>query len=424
MSRLTLDIEKATPGGRMLARHDGQVVLVSGAIPGERVSARLERRARGVLFARVEGVVLASPDRRPVPGDWRCGGNDFAHVTYERQLRLKGEMLQDAFARIARIALETPPSVRGSEERGYRTRARLHARGTRLGFYREGTRELCDAVATGQLSAAASAWIGAANSRLASGGLDGVVTVELAENLTGDERACHLELAAGLDASRFVALADGLVGLSAHGADQRESVAVAGDPAVEDLIHLAGANAGPVLRLRRQPRAFFQGNRFLVEPLVRRVVSLVPAGPVLDLYAGVGLFGLALAVAGCDEVTAVEGDPLSSADLAHNARELRGVRVDGGRVEAFLDAAGPRPEATVVLDPPRTGLSREATAGLLRLSPRRIVYVSCDPATLARDAGALVSAGYDLVALEAMDLYPTTAHVEAIATFDRPGASG
>jgi len=417
MSLLTLDIEKATPGGRMLARHDGQVVLVSGAIPGERVTARLERRARGVLFARVEDVLSPSPDRRTVTGDGRCGGSDLAHVAYERQLLLKGEILQDAFARIGRLSLATPPAVIGSPERGYRTRARLHARGTRLGFYREGTRELCDAGRTGQLSSAAAGWLADAIERLAAGSLEGVVAVDLAESVTEGERACHLELAAGVDARPFAGLAEGLVGLSVSRADRHDDAALVGTAVVEDAIGLDGGGT-LVLRLRRRPRAFFQGNRFLVEPLVHRVVAHVPPGPVLDLYAGVGLFGLSLSALGRETVTMVEGDRASGADLDRNALGVAGVRVVQRSVESFLDEDRGG-HTTVVLDPPRTGVSPAAMSGLARLGASRLVYVSCDPATLARDARALVAAGHDLVSIEALDLYPNTSHVEAIAVFDR-----
>src|SRR6186713_2628365 len=108
-SLLTLDIEKPAAGGRMLARHKGQVVLVWGAIPGERVSARVERSTRSVLYAETIEVLSPSPDRRDAAADWRCGGNVFAHVAYERQLTLKAEIVQDAFGRIGRIPLASLP---------------------------------------------------------------------------------------------------------------------------------------------------------------------------------------------------------------------------------------------------------------------------------------------------------------------------
>ena len=144
---LALDVERPVAGGRMLARHAGQIVLLFGAIPGEQVRARVERRGKGVIFAEATDVLSPSPDRRPAH-DWHCGGNVFAHIAYPRQLQLKGEIIQDALGRIGRVPLAEPPAVIGSEEHGYRMRARLHAQGSRLGFYREGSHDLCDAVPT------------------------------------------------------------------------------------------------------------------------------------------------------------------------------------------------------------------------------------------------------------------------------------
>ena len=418
---LTLNIEKAAAGGRMLARHQGQVVLVSGAIPGERVAARLERTGKGVVFAEVVEVLSPSPDRRPVTGDPRCGGNVFAHIAYARQLELKGEIIQDGFGRIGRLPIATAPEILGSPERGYRMRARLHVRNGRIGFYLEGTHHLCEAEATGQLLPATVEWIAAAQQMLLRTPLGGVGAIELAENVAGDERACHLELASGVDSTPFAALADGLVGLSAQRSDRPDIVRLAGIPFVTDAIRVGEGPPG-ILRLRRDVRAFFQGNRFLLEPLARRVASLVPAGPVVDLYAGVGLFGLTLAAAGNAPVTVVEGDPVGRADLEHNAEPFGArVTVVRGSVEAFvtsatrLDVAG----ATVIVDPPRTGLSKEAIGGIIHAGPPRIVYVSCDVATLARDTRALIDAGYSLDGLSGIDLFPNTAHVETIAAFTR-----
>src|SRR5262245_58694540 len=161
-SVLTLDIEKPAAGGRMLARHHGQVVLVWGAVPGERVTARVDRVTKSVAFASTIDVLSSSPDRRTVAADPRCGGNVLAHIAYERQRRLKGEIIRDAFARIGRVPLEREPDVIGSPERGYRMRARLHAVNGRLGFYREESHDLCDAVQTGQLLDATGDWIRAA----------------------------------------------------------------------------------------------------------------------------------------------------------------------------------------------------------------------------------------------------------------------
>jgi len=459
---LDLEIEKPAVGGRMLARHNGQVVLVWGAIPGERIRARVERVGRGVLYAETAEVLDASPDRRQAGHDWRCGGNAYAHIAYDRQVRLKGEIIRETLRRIGRLPLEEPPIVMPSPERGYRMRARLHAQGPQLGFLREGTHQLCDAGATGQLTPAAAEWIAAAEGVLIRDGLEGLAAVEMTENIQGNERACHLVLRAGVEAAPFAALTDAepLTGVSAEREDRAGAELLAGSPWVSDVLHLKAGDAASALRLRRSARAFFQGNRFLLEPLVRHVAALVPDGPVVDLYAGVGLFGLSLAAAGIEDVTLVEGDPVSGADLQANAEAFgTRVRVERRSVETFLAGvgrvprpvrrSGPQPRTaqpapvrrvaqrpdngeggsgsagahTFIVDPPRTGMSKEALGGILRRAPARIVYVSCDVATFARDTRTLIDSGYELGAVTGFDLFPNTAHVETIATFSRPASA-
>jgi 23S rRNA (uracil1939-C5)-methyltransferase len=392
------------------------------------VRARVERVGSGVAFADTAEVVTSSPDRRAGTADWRCGGHALAHINYPRQLALKGEIIRDALARIGRLTLPSVPDVAGSPERGYRMRARLHVRGDRIGYYREGTHDLCSASSTGQLSQETAGWLDTLHETLRRDRLSGLTGLELAENVAGDQRACVIELEAGADPSRFTALAAGLVGLAAERADRRKAIAIAGVPAVSDVLHLREGDASSALRLRRGVRAFFQSNRFLLEPLARHVASLVLPGPIVDLYAGVGLFGLSLSAGGAEAVTLVEDDPVSARDLAGNAEPFgRRVRFERTSVEAFLSDRSPagRPRrladsaVTVIVDPPRTGLSKEACAGLVRWKPSRMVYVSCDVATFARDSRALVDGGYELVGLAGMDLFPNTAHVEVVARFDR-----
>jgi len=192
-----------------------------------------------------------------------------------------------------------------------------------------------------------------------------------------------------------------------------------GDLTVTDRIPVAGREADRVT-FRRRVGAFFQANRYLLEPLVNHVLSLVPHGPVVDLYSGCGLFGLAAAAAGRGPVVCVEGEPLGAADLKSNAGALGDlVTVHQTSVEAFLATALERADATVIVDPPRTGLSREGVAGISRLRAALLAYVSCDVATLARDAGRLQGAGYSPAQLALFDLFPNTAHIEAVTLFRR-----
>jgi len=413
---ITVDALRVTGGGRMFAVHGGKPVFLWGALPGERVDARVVRVGKGVIAADTIAVHSPSPDRRPVAGDWRCGGNVLAHVQYAAQLRLKGQIIEDAFRRIGKIPLPAIPEVIGSPEEGYRMRARLHAHKGRLGFYREGSHDLCDAAATRQLLPSTNEWIAYAQDVLRRDRLDDVTGIEIAENITGDERACHVELSEGREWKRCGALGEGLVGLSVRAGEHGPLYTVSGTPVVHDVIDVG---EGTTVRLRRDARAFFQGNRFLVNRLVTEVMARVPRAGVVDLYAGGGLIGLALAAAGAADVVLVEGDPVAALDLEENAKPYPRAHVTRRSVEEYLKAGGARGAEAVIVDPPRTGLSTEAVNLLAHARPRSCVYVSCDPATLARDAGLLMSSGYGLDNMIALDLFPNTAHVETVAVFSR-----
>src|SRR6476646_5573658 len=151
--QVELTIEKPASGGRMIARHLGQVVLVRGAIPGERVLAWIERAEKRMAYAVTRDVLDASPDRRSGGDDPLCGGALYAHIAYPRQLALKSDVMRDAFARLGQYPIERAVDVTASPEDGYRMRARFHVHGARAGFYREGTHQLCDAAATKQVGA-------------------------------------------------------------------------------------------------------------------------------------------------------------------------------------------------------------------------------------------------------------------------------
>lgn len=406
----------------MLARHDGQIVFVAGAVPGERVVASVERVAKGTVFADTVEIVTPSPDRRPgVEG--RCGGTDYSHIAYSRQLLLKGAVIEDAWRRLARQAPPSPVEVLASPERGYRTRARLHADDGALGFYREGTRRLCDAATTGQLSDDTVAWVRGVAMRLGTRGAAGLTAIDVVENANGTERACHLSLTAGTSLDAFAFLGEGIAGVSAQvGEGGHGATVLAGQPVVVD--HLWGRADGDrhgqsPLVLRHDVRSFFQGNRFLLEPLVTLVMAAVPGGPILDLYAGTGLFGLAAAAAGKGPVVLVEGDGWSGRDLASNTRPFEDrARAERRGVETFL--ASPRTGyATWIVDPPRTGLAEPVRRAARRDRPGRIVYVSCDVATLARDVHDLAATGYAVMSLTGLDMFPSTGHVEAVCVLTR-----
>jgi 23S rRNA (uracil1939-C5)-methyltransferase len=412
--RLTLRIEKAVAGGRMLARHEGAIALVAAAIPGELVEAEVEKIQRGTIWAITRRVIEPSPDRVEPFCDWACGGSVYAHVRYDRQLDLKRELLIDAFLRLAHLPLDATLAVAGSPPQGYRMRARLHFRDGRLGLFREGGHDLCDAASTRQLLPDTLTTLQRLAESLARAQRVDVSEVEISENRDASERACHLELAAGGDPSQLAAVTEieGLRGASCGGLNQSRSLTLWGTPTVTDTI------AG--IRLTRHARAFFQGNRYLLETLVARVLDVVPPGPVIDLYAGVGLFSAVLAARAAGTVTAVEGDPVAADDLKRNLAPFASAAARRQSVEVFVRTRHPRERhTTVLIDPPRTGMTKEALHGVLSLGAERIVYISCDVATLARDVRGLVDRAHRLSHIEAFDMFPNTAHVETVAVIER-----
>jgi 23S rRNA (uracil1939-C5)-methyltransferase len=411
---LPLAIEKPAAGGRMIARVDGQIVLVADAIPGERVQARVERIGKGVAYAQTLSVDERSADRRDPFPDPLCGGCLYSHIAYPRQRALKAQVIADAFKRIGRLELPAPVAVAASPEDGYRMRARFHVRGHRLGFFRENSHEICDARTTRQLLPATADALDRLMAAMRSLGVESVREIELSENIEASERAVFLDSGLAIDEPALARLADtnGLTGLgSAWGAF--------GSPYVSDAIVIGERR----LTLRRHVQAFFQGNRYLLRDLVAHVAGQLPeGGAVLDLYAGAGLFSLAAGVARRASVVAVEGDLVAADDLQANAAASGGaittVRAAIESIGPGLSAAG-RTFDTVIVDPPRSGMSREALDNALRVNASRMIYVSCDVATLARDARRIVDHGYAIARADAFDLFPNTPHVETVIVFQR-----
>lgn len=422
--RLTLTVERPVAGGRMLARHDGRVVLVSGAIPGERVVARVENVSKKVMLAATVDVVEASPDRRVPHCDPACGGSLYAHITIERQRSLKAEIVADAFRRIGRLPLDAPIAVAASPERGYRLRGRLHVQRRRAGFFLERSHRPCDAGRTAQFRDDTMAVVAQAVEWLGDDA-DECESIVVGENVTASERVLHLEPIEGGDlshlADRAVAI-DGLTGLTTVG--RGRIVRLFGNGRVTDTAHDLCGEDGLLpadVTWTRTAASFFQGNRFLTGALLQQVLRHVRGRRVVDLYAGVGLFSVGMAARGA-EVLAVEGDAAGVADLELNTARWSGrLTTRQAAVEAALSTLPPGRFDTVVLDPPRTGASADAIAGVIALEPGRVIYVSCDPATLARDAALLTTGGYRLTSIESFDLFPNTAHVETLAVFDRTG---
>ena len=299
-------------------------------------------------------------------------------------------------------------------------RARLHAGRSGLGFLREGTHSVCDPEPTGQLQAETIRVVSALGRRLVEAGADAVVHVDLAENIPADQRVLHFhvrgEVTPGTLADCTTETSCTGVTWAMHGAGRITSLR--GTPTVTDRVSavIEGSDSGV---LTRHAASFFQANRYLLPDLVRAVCRRVTIGPVLDLYAGVGLFGVALASLGVRGITAVEPDPVAVADLAVNAAGSgRTIDVVRASSEAYLTGRSDPIPGTVIVDPPRTGLTRTVIDRLSALGAR-LVYVSCDVATFARDLRRLSEVGYEVGDIEAYDMFPNTAHVELVTTLQK-----
>jgi 23S rRNA (uracil1939-C5)-methyltransferase len=419
---LSLRIEKPAAGGWMIARSNGQVILVSGVVPHEQAAVYIDRVAKGVAYGHATTIEDPSPDRRPPFVDPACGGCLYAHITYARQLAIKSQVIADALARIGRLTWSHPIAVAASPDEGYRMRSRLHVRAGRIGFFREATHELCDARSTRQLLPETCDVIDELARRLQVGkAISG--ELELSENIEATDRVAHFEHSSPLGREDWIDATTGLRLTGVTLSDSRQaagrSTVLGGDPHVTDVFSVDGHE----VRLRRHVQAFFQGNRYLLRELVAHIVGQVDVGDeVVDLYAGAGLFSLSAAIARGALVTAVEGDRFAAADLTANAAAATAtagaVAAVHEPVETFVRRQRKAP-AVLIVDPPRTGMSKEALAGTIQMNARKVVYVSCDVATLARDARRFVDAGYDVEAITAFDLFPNTPHVETVAVLRR-----
>jgi 23S rRNA (uracil1939-C5)-methyltransferase len=417
--RVEVTVEKGVYRGLGLARHEGQVVFVPRAFPADRVRVRVETARPGYVQGRVEALLGASAERRtsPCPYVPRCGGCAYQELDYEAQLRLKEDVLRESLRR-AGAGWEGPIGVHASPEEGWRLRASFHVqvRGEEvlLGLHEEGTRRVVDLDRCLQLSTTMNAALRGMRASLRER-LDlarRVRGLDLLESPAADAlvAAVETDLPAS-DAAKLAAVAEGAPGLTGFGAvvaHPTRFLALRGDP------HVTAPAAG--FSLRAHVSSFFQGNRHLYEALARTVVDLVPrGGPVLDLYAGVGLFALPLAP-GASEVVAVETSPTAVEDAAANvlAARLTNVRVVRGSVEEALRERRPEADERIVLDPPRTGAGPSVTALVAARRPKVVVYVSCDPPTLGRDLAAFARHGYRADRVEVFDLFPDTYHLETV----------
>jgi tRNA/tmRNA/rRNA uracil-C5-methylase (TrmA/RlmC/RlmD family) len=394
-------IERIVPGGFGLGYGGGRTLFVSRAAPGDRLRVRIDREHGRVAHASVVDILEPGPDRvaETHPLLSRCGA-DFQHLRYDAQLAAKSGMIADSLRRIGGIELPDPIVVAPSPEVwGYRARAEWRHDPVQpaLGYLESGSHRVIDLPADPFVVPALAERYAQLRERLAAGRLP--------------EWATELRAAAGDDGVSFAPPLELPQPLPVH-------ATVAGE------------------RYEYDADCFFQVNPFVLDGLIAEVLRFAPApgeAPsrdsrlAIDLYCGVGLFTVPLARRFA-QVIGVEGQPRAAEFAARNVATagLKHARIQTASVERWLEGAyrshGRAP--FVLLDPPRSGLPAHGLRVLPRLRASRITYVSCDPATLARDLKGLLASGYAMASVAAFDMFPQTHHVEIVAHLQRDGVEG
>ena len=386
-------IEKVAHGGHFIARHEGAVIFVRHAIPGENCTIQIT--STGSSFNRADVVSVEKPSefRVQAPCSFAnrngCGGCDFQHISVDHQRKLKSDVIAEQFSRIAKMELRVDVEEVG-ESTHWRTRAIATTdRNGKLGFYKSRSHSI--APVTDCIICVETMNF----SEIASRDLKGDVRVEISASNTG-ERSIALAPKRGEEKAR---LTEGPAALH------------------ENVL-------GRALEVSQE--SFWQSHKNAPEVLTQVVLDFAQLNPgehVLDLYGGVGLFSAAIvdAVGPTGHVDLIEGSKIATADSARNFAAYSNVTIATGDVAKLL----PRITAAdvVVLDPPRDGAGKDAVAHIARLAPRAIVYVACDPAALARDTAYLADHSYSLVKVRAFDLFPMTHHIECVALYARAEVS-
>jgi 23S rRNA (uracil1939-C5)-methyltransferase len=438
---LELTVDSLAFGGAGVARRDGYVVFVTGGMPGDRVRAEVQKAKRAYAEARAVEIVDPSPDR--VAPRAHHPGAPWQVLPYERQLEVKQAQVDDALRRIGRLdGFELEDIVPAVETWRYRNKLEYSfgadADGRLVcGFHAPGhweeIVELTDCLLASEAGNAARervvAWcrasgLSAFDRRAGTGFLRNLV---VRESRRGEELQVRLVTSPGeLDRASLIEAAGPVGGLLWT---QTDSVAETTQGGQTELLagsdHLEEEIDG--MRFRIAANAFFQTNTEMAERLYGLAIDYAqPAGTdrVYDLYCGIGTIGLLMAPRAA-EVWGLELVEEAIADAIANARlnEVDNARFFAGDVRLamrdLVQEAG-RPD-TVVVDPPRSGLSQKVVRRIIEAGPKRIVYVSCNPTTLAPNAAQLVEAGYALRRVRPVDMFPQTPHIECVALLESGG---
>lgn len=404
MMEIELRLEKMAHGGEALGFHEGKAIFVTGGIAGERVRVEVEEEHRSWARARLVEVLEPSPYRtEPLcPYFGRCGGCQWQHIDYQAQLRFKREILAEQLARIGGFETQVLPTIPSPWPWHYRNSVRFRiAPEGGLAFQALRTNELVIIEECYILHPLVEEVLEALEMELPP-----LVSLKVKVGVRTGQQLLILETAGKETPELSTELPISCVLIPPSG----PPVVMAGNDFIQEEV------AGKLFRISAM--SFFQANTPQAEKMVELVeefMALEGGETLLDGYCGVGLFGLALAEK-VAKVIGVEENPFAVNDALLNA-EAQGVTnavFIQDRMERALKQLKEKVDLAVV-DPPRTGMEREALEGLLRFKPRKIVYVSCDPATLARDLAFLAKGGYELEKVQPVDMFPQTFHIESIS---------
>lgn len=378
--RIAVTVGPFAHGGHCVARHDGRVVFLRYAIPGEEVIAEITDITAKFARGNAIEIIKAAPERVTAPCELAkpggCGGCDFQHIEIGAQRKMKSAIVKEQFSRIAKMDVEV--DVIGIEPKdglGWRTR---------MDFTVSPDRKL--------------ALYGARSHNL----------IPIGKCLIADQRM-------DLDAINQLKLPAGAKVEVAISKSGKQYVAIEGR---ENFDLIAESVLGKDFSI--SPTSFWQSHVQAPSELTKSVLinlEIRPGDHVFDLYGGVGLFtaAIASAVTETGRVTLIELDAGAITDARRIFADEPLVEIVEGKVERSLSKF--KRADLILLDPPRSGAGREVVAAMVKLEPRSIVYVSCDPASLARDATYLETSGYKLAGLQSFDLFPMTQHIECVARF-------
>jgi len=405
--RLSIELTDMAYGGEAVGRYEGKAIFVPYSIPGESVRVEIVHDKGRFAHARLLEVLSASPQRvQPsCPYFGTCGGCQWQHIAYGAQLEYKRSIVRMQLQRIAGLP-DAPvrPMLGMADPWHYRNHIQFSAsHDGQLGFMATGSHQVVPIEHCLLMHPLLEELFDSLDIEL-----PGLRRLSLRAGINTGDQMVILEMDSDRPPDLEVALPVSCVLLLSNGTP----VTLVGSPYVYERV------AGRVYRLSAS--SFFQVNTYQTEVLISLVSTYLSPGPdsvILDAYCGIGTFALSLA-ARAKQVIGIESNVAAIADARANMADMDNVAFIHGLVEEItptLDITAP----LVVVDPPRTGLDKKALSALINLTPVRIVYVSCDPATLARDIKGLFANGYRLCEVQPIDMFPQSYHIECVAVLER-----